>query len=278
MPANSPSDIASLEAQFAQVCARARLRVELLEPHVTRRMVLLAELTSTFEDCARAIDLAEEIFVYCDDHGAPFTATEQTIVRVGSLFSDIGKTGPLRASATQQRVVARVFAVEGVRNEHVPLVEFLHSHFGDDATEATTQLHALGLDIHMTLRAFWNLHSGWTFELLQNAGLPLEAVAAAAAHHLLEDVNPQSIVADDNRFTRNFGENVAFDRSEKLVILLDKYDAVRRRGRRDHRAAIGWLHRLLETHQRFGKDSEFRALIDVLDAAFETRVEHWYVV
>lgn len=260
-------ELAALSQQFDEVCARAGLVPEHVSPELTRRMLLLAEHTLTFEDCARAIDLADEIFAFCEQGPQPFNAAEQMIVRVGSLFSDIGKTGPARASVAQQHVVARLFSIEGVRDEKVSLGSFVDEHFPKDSQRIVESLAELGVHGDLTLRQFWNLHSRWTFEILETSNLPEEAVAAAATHHLLEHANPGEFVDSNDRFIRQFGTNIAFDRPEKLVILLDKYDAVRRRGRRDHYGAMAWLRALINANVRFAGDAEFRELLDVLDAA-----------
>ena len=94
-----------------------------------------------------------------------------------------------------------------------------------------------------------------------------EVVAAAATHHLLEDVNPDAIVGADRSFTRSFGDNAAFDRAEKLVILLDKYDALRRRARMTHERAIAWLRERIDKNAEFRGDGEFLSLIADLDSA-----------
>ena len=79
--------------------------------------------------------------------------------------------------------------------------------------------------------------------------------------------NHGAIVASDHTFTRAFGDNAAFDRAEKLIILLDKYDALRRRGKRTHEQAISWLRERVENHARFRADPEFSSLIQALDDA-----------
>lgn len=268
MSTENPFDANAKREQFSRVCERASLRVEELAPEVTRRMLLLAEYTATFDDCTRAMNMAERVFQHCDQLGMPFTLCDKNEVRIGSLFSDIGKTGPLRANQEQQRLIARMFAVEGVRNDKMTVTEFFSMYFAAESDHAAQLFAALGLDLTLSLRQFWNLHSEWTFELLQDSGVPREGVAAAAAHHILEHVNPYSMVADDGTFTHSFGSNIAFDRPEKLVILLDKYDALRRRGRRDHTASIVWLRQLLTTHTRFGDDRQFQSLLDVMDTVF----------
>ena len=78
-------------------------------------------------------------------------------------------------------------------------------------------------------------------------------------------MNPRAIVGDDQRFTRAFGSNTRFDRAEKLVIMLDKYDAVRRRGRRSHEHAIAWLRERIASNPRFRNDEELATLVADLD-------------
>ena len=194
-----------------------------------------------------------------------FDALEQSVVLIGSLFADIGKTGPPEATAEGQQLIVEMFSVEGVLDDSQSVSRFLDTHFPSDARRRRELFSSLGLDVEMSLRSFWNLHTGWTFELTRDSGLPEEAVAAAATHHLLEDINPEDIVAEDGRFLVAFGGNVAFDRAEKLVILLDKYDALLRRGRRGHEAAIAWLQNLIARHPRFGNDEELSELLHDLD-------------
>lgn len=269
-------EAAVLDAQFAAVCERAGVREEALMPHVKARMVLLAEFTATFDDGVRAMDMAEKVFQCRELRFSPFSEGDKNIVRTGCLFSDIGKTGPLRARLEQQRLIAQMFAVEGVRNDRMLVAEFFATYFSSDIERCLQLFHELGLDSAMPIRAFWNLHSQWTYELLKNSGVPAEAIPAAAAHHLLEHINPESMVADDGSFTQSFGANLAFDKPEKLVILLDKYDALRRRAQREHAAAIAWLRSLLATHTRFAHDVEFTSLLDVMDRVFANSTDERY--
>jgi hypothetical protein len=198
-----------------------------------------------------------------------FDAEEQRVVVVASIFSDIGKTGPLRASAHVQRYIAQMFSVEGVKDDSQTLKSFLRTYFPSDAEDRMWELEALDLDPEMSIRTFWNLHSRWTFDILRAGGLPEEIVAAAATHHMLEDINPESIVGADRRFKHSSGNNQAFDRAEKLVIVLDKYDAARRRGRLSHEQAIAWLQSYVEQHPEFRTDADLAALIGDLDALGE---------
>jgi hypothetical protein len=195
-------------------------------------------------------------------------------VVIGSLFSDIGKTGPANADGAGQRLVTEMFSIERVPNEKMSVAEFLRTYFPADAAERSAHFHALGLSPGMSMREFWNMHSAWTLHIIQDGGMPPEAVAAAATHHLLENVNPDAIVAHDGRFTRYFGDNERVDRPEKLVILLDKYDAARRRAQRSHTQAIAWLRALVRKNPHFANDPQFFELIDDLDVVLRELDAH----
>jgi hypothetical protein len=105
----------------------------------------------------------------------------------------------------------------------------------------------------------------WTLHILQGDGVPAEAVPAAATHHILENVSPDSLIAENGRFTKCFGKHAAFERPEKLVILLDKYDAALRRGRCAHDQAIASLREVIAKNHRFRGDHGFLELIEDLD-------------
>ncbi len=245
--------------------ARAGVRTEDLHPMLIERMRLLLERTETVDDCERATRLAEFVFDRFDGGGKAFSDVEKATVRWGSLFSDIGKTGPERANPEQQQLIADMFSIERVPDGTISVDVFLHTYFPDDAPERVERFESLGLDSLMTMREFWNLHVGWTLELLHDRVAFPEFVPAAAAHHMLEHVNPAALVDDDDRFTLPYGTNTEFDRAEKLIIILDKYDAARRRSGHDHEAALQWLRQLINRNPRFSDDQEFIELLHVLD-------------
>lgn len=251
------------------VCGEFGVRFDEVSPGIQARMTLLAEATETISDCTRIAKRAQQVFEYLEQHDPEraFSDLEKRIVVIGSLFADIGKTGPAHADANGQQLVVDMFSVEGVRNDKQPVSEFLSTYFPDDALARLRQFVALGLDPEMSMRDFWNLHAGWTLDIVRDGGVPAEAIAAAASHHLLENINPRDIVAEDGRFSTNFGDNLAFDRPEKLVILLDKYDALRRRSRGTHEAAIVWLDDLLQRHPTFQNDVQFALLLEAMDHA-----------
>lgn len=244
-------------------CAAVGFDLGVAEEALLERMRLIADGSKTFDDALRMAGLARRVFRYYEETKPEraFTEEEQRTVVLASLFSDIGKTGPAEADATARRYVVDVFAVENVKDDQQSLDAFMHTYFPSDAEARLTAFRALGIVSSISIRQFWNLHSGWTLAILEKAGVPPEAVAAAATHHLLDNVNPGAIVGEDDRFTRRFGGNASFDRAEKLVIILDKYDAARRRGHLTHEAAIGWLEDRIAKNERFHDDRELLELV-----------------
>ena len=253
--------------RLGAICAEVGFDLASVKPSLLARLRLLAEHSETVTDSERMVVRVRDLFQYYETTkpSEAFSEMERRIVVLGCLFSDVGKTGPANADSDGQRLIVEMFAVEGVRDDKQPVTEFLSTHF-PDADERSRRLAALGLGPQMSIREFWNHHSGWTLQIVEAGGVPPEVIAAAATHHLLDDVNPDRIVASDRRFTRSFGDNASFDRAEKLIILLDKYDALRRRGRRTHEQAIAWLRERVESNTRFRGDQEFLTLIADLEA------------
>jgi hypothetical protein len=245
------------------LCAQVGFNLDLADASLLERMHLLAEHTEGVADAERMVAVANAVFGHYETQkpADAFSEIERRIVVLGALFADVGKTGPLDASPADRALVTKMFAVENVTDDAMPVARFLSTYFPGDAAERVARFVALGLDPSMSIREFWNQHGGWTLAIADAAGLPVECVAAAATHHLLENVNPGSIVDQDGRFTRNFGDNHAFDRAEKLVIVIDKYDALRRRGKRSHEQACAWLRERVAMNPRFRGDSTFETLI-----------------
>lgn len=258
-------------ASLRSICRDVGLELDALSPLVLERMRLLAEVTKTAADGTNIVRIANAVFAHGEaaDPPRPWSESERRIVILGSIFADIGKTGPVDADAAGQRLVAEMFAVEGVKDEAQSVETFFRAYFPADADERIRRFRALGLEPSMSMRYFWNLHTGWTFEIVEAGGVPREVIVAAATHHLLDHVNPHHVVEDDGSFSRSFGENLAFDRAEKLVIVLDKYDALRRRASLSHEAAIAWLRSWVSRHERYGEDAELFASIADVEAVGE---------
>lgn len=245
------------------------LDIKKINPNILRKLLLLNERTETLKDEERSIHVAQALFRYYEGKlpDLNFTDEEKKTVLIGTLFTDIGKTGPRNATPEQERLILDIYGIENIIDpKKMTLSAFLEEYFPEDASARLELLMTMGIKGNMTMREFYNLHSKWTLEIISGDGVPPEAVAAAATHHMLEGVNPEEIVGKDGRFTRYFGDNVSFDRAEKLIILLDKYDAFRRRGKKEHNDAIALLRNMIQSNPDFAKDTAFEQLLENLNS------------
>ena len=252
------------------------LNVEKMNPNIVRKLLLLNERTETFKDEERSIHVARAMFRYYESNLSDrrFTDQEKRIVLMGTMFTDIGKTGPKDATREQENLVLDIYEVENIIDpKKITLEEFIDTNFPGDAENRLRTLRELGVSSGMTMRELYNLHAKWTLEIISGDGVPPEAVAAAATHHMLEGINPEEIVGEDGRFTKYFGENVSFSRDDKLVIILDKYDASRRRGGKEHEKAIELVRDKIRSNPNFTEDREFEELVNNLDAMITANKE-----
>lgn len=239
-----------------------------INPNILRKLLLLNEKTEIFKDEERSVHVAQALFKYYDvnHHGERFTDAEQRTVLIGTLFTDIGKTGPRNARPEQEDMILNIYRVENIiEPKKITLREFMSQNFSEDAGGRLEMLREMGINPEMTMREFYNLHPRWTLEIISGDGVPPEAVAAAATHHILEGINPEEIVGKDGRFTKYFGDNLFFDRAEKLIIILDKYDAFRRRAKKKHEEAIKLVRKIIRSNPNFKNDMEFEELLINLD-------------
>ncbi|MEX1063953.1 MAG: hypothetical protein WD898_01615 [Candidatus Paceibacterota bacterium] len=259
---------AEQQDHVAELFTDLGLDLKKINPNILRKLRLLNEKTDTLKDEERSIHVARSMFKYYEDNIAEgkFSEEEKRTVLIGTFFTDIGKTGPKDATPDQERLVLGVYDVENIGDPtKISLAELINKSFPDDAEERLSKAKEMGLDGNMTMREFYNIHARWTLEIISGDGVPPEAVVAAATHHIIEGVNPGHIVGEDGRFTKYFGDNASFDRAEKLIILLDKYDAFRRRGGKNHAEAIQLFRAKVRSNPQFAGDKQFEELITNLD-------------
>ncbi len=250
----------------AEALAEVGLDISKVAPRIVERLELLNATTKTIEDGLRAIATARKLFVYyeAEEKEKAFTDKEKRIIEVGSIFSDIGKTGPREATTEQQHLITDMFAVENVKDPHMKVAAFFNTYFPDTHEEKLQTFQGMGLDASMSMREFWNLHSLWTLHIISGDGVPHDAIAGASIHHILDGVNPDNILEAGDKFKEYFGDNVSFDRPEKLIIILDKYDAFVRRAKMTPEEAIAGVRDRVSKSPNFSDDEDFKTILDDL--------------
>jgi|GEM_PF-2797369 len=231
------------------------------------RMALLDERTGTFEDETRANEYADQIFAYLGDS---HTISENRLspekkqhIQLATLLTDIGKTGPHTANPAEREVITALFAItEDVNVGVITLGEYIERFFPNEKTQAYMQKvlePLLEKDRNlwekfphfsqMTMRAFFNLHAGWTYNILRENQVPIDVTMTAANHHMLEGVNPNNILDHEGSIGPETSISRPVDQREIFVILLDKYDARRNRAvKRSHEEAIDWLEMIIKNN------------------------------
>jgi len=250
------------QVDIRRLFAAAGIEGENVNPEIFARLELLQRNSGFLEDEQHAFNLAQALFAYYEREvpDRMFSVEEQHEVLAGTLLSDIGKTGPKNATLGQQEVILDIFRIENVENPQITVRKLLEQHYAGDADRRIAALQQLGIDAsRMPMRDFWNMHAVWTLGIIQNGGIPQEDVPAAAFHQILERVNEQYVGAG-GRYVNGFGKNLVFDRPEKLVILLDKYDAFRSRLGKSHQEAIVLTRNLIE-RTPYANDWEFLELL-----------------
>lgn len=244
-----------LEAVIPQVF------LDSIPPEIIDRLRILDEKTLTIRDELRAIRFAYKIFDYFKD-SAPFSEESKRIVILGTLLSDLGKSGPKNADKNTRIAIADIYSIEKVTDTGITLESFLKKNFPNDWGERVTSLKVLGIEPSITMRDFYNLHTQWTKDVLDDFSFDPKVVAAAASHHFIRGINPENIIDEKtHEFRGPYSKNGKYDREEKLVTLLDMYDAYRRRGKKTHQDAVACLKKDTE---RFKNDEEIASLIEAI--------------
>lgn len=245
---------------------------ETLSPNIQLRLALLDRFTPTVDDEIRAISLAGRVFEQAEAAGRPYTDIEQRAVVMGTLFSDIGKSGPRRATLPQADLVVSIYAQENITPDELAgtVTDFFRRYCTNGQSEEQLAVfRSLHLDPNgMTMRDFYNLHSSWTLDILWGeTRLPQEVIAVAASHHRLRDDNPRGIFNDDDTYRFPFGGATRYGRAEKLVSLLDQYDAFRRRSGLSRTETVEKLREIVNGARggRYANDAEFAEIITDID-------------
>lgn len=258
------------ENQAIKEWLKGLIDVEKVKPFILERLDLLNKRSNFVEDERQSIKYAEEIFNYrSKELNNSFSEEEKQIIRIGLIFSDIGKTGPMEAQAGQQDLIIRLFKIENIKDPKTPIESLIRDKFSESAEEDIRLFRMLGFDEKMPIEQLWRMHCRWSKEIIENDGVPKEAIPAVALHHILEGDNTD-LIDKDGKFINQFGgSNDRFDRAEKLVVILDKYDAFKSRLGLPHAEAVKRVTKIIETNKEFKDDEEFKDLIKDLDLALK---------
>ncbi len=220
---------------------------------------LPTSIQSRLEKLARETEIAndeEQAVQYADRLKDILTPSELRIVKQATVFTDIGKTGPLGETRREEDLITRIYKIDANFNPgKMTLVEFLSQFYPATVEKDMETIIGMGMDVHANMRSFFNMHADWTLELLMQSELPDDVIISASNHHFLEGVHPGEMVQSDGTIRFRFTHR-PFDERDIFVILLDKYDARIRRGGVSHDAAMDWLTSYVATNETLKKFPE----------------------
>lgn len=265
-------------AKVEEILKSVNINPSSLSPELKSRLVLLDRYTPTIDDEHQAISYALKVFDQAEKSGHPYSDAEKRVVMIGTLFTDIGKSGRKDATIQQSELIVSMYSKENIPIEDTQgsVQNFLTKYFSEEnPKEKIALFQSLKLVSNMTMRDFYNLHTQWTFDILDASDLPKEIVPVASCHHRLRGDNPRNILNDDDSYIRTFGSRTRYGRSEKLVGLLDQYDAFRRRSGLIHKETILKLQELVSgaVNGRYTNDMEFQEIIKDIDASLNPNPE-----
>ncbi len=237
------------------------------------RIAQLDARSETMSDELSAIMYEQRFFQHAKDTESPhlLSPEHRHDVRLATLLTDIGKTGPSDSTHDQREVITSIFAIDGnIDGTKVTIEQYISKNFPEaDHQHMRASLDVMGIDRGVTMREFWNMHLDWGYEILQNSTTSPDVILIAGSHHLLEGNIPDDIINFETGKFQVLGVDREIDTRDVLVALFDKYDAQRRRAGVNHETAIEYLYGRVvenETLDRlpdFVRDLFMSAIVDV---------------
>ncbi len=247
-----------------------------LHPVIVDRLALIEERYQRFNDDSRMICWGlDNLFTYFNedaDHHVSISPDHIRKATIAAVVHDVGKSGPHTATPEQQKAVIDLYGVEKVRDGSAPIASVLQEKYSDqkDVEDFLHHLEGIGVSSTTTMREFWNLHGVWTHDILENNlcdGIDGETRVIAGSHHIAEGINPYHV--PDSQIPLGAVEIGAMENyldilEERSLIVIDKYQANRRRSGTTHEQAMQTVRTLIEN--KFDHDPIMQFILTAIDS------------
>ncbi len=188
---------------------------------------------------------------------------------LAGFIHDIGKSGPATIGPEHQALIIDIYGIEHIRDGTASIESVLREHRPGQADRFLSLLSEIGITNHTTMREFWNLHGIWTHDILEQyqcAGIDRETRIIAGSHHIAEGINPYHVA--DSNIPLGAVEIGALEQyldiiEERALIIIDKYQASRRRSETSHETAMAVVRSIIE--KKFDHDPIMQFILSAID-------------
>lgn len=234
----------------------------LLHEEITNRLTLL-EKGSKFNEYSRRIErgmgnvlsLLEK--QYAEKYPeAVLSKNQRHDGSVAAILHDVGKSGPVEATAEEQGLIIEIFARENIRNSNALVSEIACEMFPmSQLAEILETLDKYKIGGKTTMREFWDWHAQWTHDILEKYPQNLNAHVRmiAGSHHIDRGVNPYHL---PDEAVVPLAANVIGTMEEyvealegRALIALDQYEAAIERGKLSHEMALSRIRSGMVRHK-----------------------------
>lgn len=249
---------------------------EKLPDDLMERLLLLEEESMFNEDARRVERAMDQVMDFLSErYGLEYpvlnlSESQKVEGRIAAIVHDIGKTGPLLADYDQRLAVVKLFASEEIKNPQMLIYEAVQLTYLDDSERITEDLESIGIDTHLTMRQFWDMHAHWTHDILEHfpEALSRRIRVIAASHHYDHGINPYDLPESDiplQATTIGLIEDYASELQERVLVAVDQYEANIRRSGSSHEKAIAWVRENLAKSNRFKNDKIIPLICEAID-------------
>ena len=229
---------------------------------IAQRMELIEVLAARFNNDSRMIrriclEVLDRIaHILEPELQSKLDAESRRDMSIAAYLHDIGKSGPFDAPQAAQEAIVKLYAVENIADPDQTIAETAYTNFSSgDAESMLERLRSCGLRSNDTMRAFWDRHGYWTHDILEaeSEDIPVRARVIAGSHHVDRGIDPYEFSSDEYV---DMLEN-------RILIAVDKYQAVVARSQKTHGEAMETVRRILSPN--YDNDVIMNDVLKVVD-------------